>query len=264
MTTLSTGRRLFALRQVRNLAKEVGFDALVTHAAAAIKHDKHTHELDLQWVAVPGAAMGAKPTKKQAEVKRIDVLVDRTLTALRDAAVAQLQGAKPGDGIAEQVDSLLNAIFPTGVQDVTSLSFVEELAAVDAIVDKLKGMFASTVDELGLTRLAKRLAELAIEYRAAQEAPAEEELSFGTVRAARNKGPQHLLQAVALIVGRYYKETDEHLSKRAKLLAPVLKQNEAVALYLRARRAVEDVDPETGEVDPSAPPSGEPVPARGV
>jgi hypothetical protein len=229
----------------------------------AITHDKQTYEFDLKWSEIPGAAVGARPVRKQTDIQRIDGLVDRTLTAIRDGAVAQAEGADPNDDISEKVERFLVALFPAGVQAVTSLPVVEELAAVDAIVTKLEGSHAAAVVELELTRLSKRLATLAIDYRAAQEAPATTELSFDTVRAARAQGHEHLLQAVALIVGRYYSTTDEHVAARSTLLAPILKQNEAIRLYLRARRAVEDVDPETGEIDPNAPNSGELPPAAG-
>jgi hypothetical protein len=44
---------------------------------------------------------------------------------------------------------------------------------------------------------------------------------------------------------------------------PILRQNEAIRQYLRARRGVEDVDPDTGEIDPNAPSSG-PTPEGGA
>lgn len=54
---------------------------------------------------------------------------------------------------------------------------------------------------------------------------------------------------------REYKAGD--VEARAALLGPVLRQNEEIRRYLRSRRKVEDVDPETGEVDPGAPESGQ-------
>ena len=51
------------------------------------------------------------------------------------------------------------------------------------------------------------------------------------------------------------------MKARSALLAPILKQNEAIRTYLRARRGVEDVDPETGEIDPSTAPVEAPAPA---
>jgi hypothetical protein len=58
-----------------------------------------------------------------------------------------------------------------------------------------------------------------------------------------------------MILGLYPRSTKEHLAARAALLAPILQQNEAIRQYLRSRRAVEDVNPETGEIDPAAPAS---------
>jgi hypothetical protein len=36
-------------------------------------------------------------------------------------------------------------------------------------------------------------------------------------------------------------------------MAPILKQNEAIRQSLRTHRAVEDIDPVTGEINPAAP-----------
>src|SRR5262245_43692903 len=229
--TFSTDRRLFALHHVHKLAKDMGFPELETHAAMAIKHDKKTLELDRQWSATSSTALKpttTKITKKQTEAQRIDALVDRTLTSIRDAAVAQADGADPDDDIADKVQAFLKDIFPAGLQAVTTLPFVDEVSSGDNIVAKHKGKHAAAVTSLGLARRAHRLAKLAVEYRAAQEAPAPPELDFGTVRAARAHGEDHLLQAVAQIVGKYYGTSEEHASARSTLLAPILKQNEAI------------------------------------
>jgi hypothetical protein len=254
--TFSTGRRLFALQQVHKIAAATGFTALKAHVAAAIKHDQTTRDLDFKWEGTPVTPEGS------GEVRRVDTLVDRTLSAIRDGAESQAAAATPGDGIAEKVTGFLREIFPAGVQAITGMTFVEELAAVDGIVHKLEGELAPVVEELGLRRQAKRLADLAKEYRKAQEAPRAAGLEFGTVRAARAQGQENLLQAVAMILGKHYKNTPDEIAARANLLGPIVAQNEAIRLYLRSRRAVEDVDPETGEVAPGAPPSG-PAPEGG-
>lgn len=183
---------------------------------------------------------------------KIDALVDRTLTAIRDHAQSQAAGAAPDDPIHATVAFFLKEIFPAGVQEVTVLPFVEELAAVEPILGLLQGKdLTPTVEELGLQRLVKRLAALAVQYRAALEAPAPETLAFGKVKAARAEGQERLLQAVALIVGKHYRSTPADVAARADLLGPILEQNEAIGASMRARRTVEDVDPETGDPDPS-------------
>jgi len=252
--TLSTGRRLFALAQVMKGAKEQGFKELAAHCDMAVKHDQKTRALETKWAAPVTAPAG------QGEVQRIDHLIDRVLVSVRDTAQAHANGHDDTgkDSIPQKATRLLTAIFPLGVQAVTQATFVEELAAVDGIVASLKSEeLAPIVEELGLERLTKRLAGLAVEYRAAQEAPKGDTLSFGNVRAARAQGQEHVLQAVALVLGKFYSTTAKDVAARIALLAPILEQNEAVRLYLRSRRAVQDVNPETGEVDPSAPPVAE-------
>jgi hypothetical protein len=244
----STGRRIFALQQVLKGAKKLKLADLEAHLTAAIKHDRATRKLDLEW-----QKQGSR-SKSQGDASRIDPLVDRTLTALRDGAAAQAEGASPDDDIVEKVATFIGEVFPTGVTAVTQLSYVDELSAVDEIVAKLKGELAPMVKELGLTRQATRLARLAGEYRAALEAQPPPALDFGTVRAARAEGQNLMLQAVAMIVGKFPSNTPEHAQARTALLAPILRQNEAIAQYLRTRRTVEDVNPETGEVEGEATP----------
>jgi hypothetical protein len=242
----STGRRIFALQQVLKAAKKLKLADLEAHVVAAIKHDRTTRKLDVQW-----QKQGSRP-KSQGDASRIDPLVDRTLTALRDGAAAQAEGAAPDEDIVEKVDAFIAEIFPSGVTAVTQLSYVDELSAVDEIVAKLKGELAPTVKELGLTRQAARLAKLAGEYRAALETQPAPALDFGTVRAARAQGQNLMLQAIAMIVGMFPTNRPNHEQARAALLTPILKQNEAIAQYLRTRRTVEDVNPETGEVESEA------------
>jgi hypothetical protein len=246
----TTGRRLFALRQVRAVAHQLGFAELVKHCDAAISHDTATLDLERRWSGEP-----AGDTNPQAQ--KIDVLVDRTLGAIRDHAVAQTQGAPADDSIHAEAAAFLKAIFPVSVYAVTSLSYVDELAAVDHILKLCKGDLAPAVKELGLGRLIKRLADLASEYRDALEEPPPSLVEWGRVRAARAEGQGLLLEAVAIIVGKHHGRTPEGTEARRVLLAPILKQNEAIGQYLRARRRVEDVNPETGADAPAASGAGE-------
>lgn len=246
LKTLSSGRRTLALRKMRRHAQSLAFDRLVTHIDACLDYEAHTRELDSRWrtrqLVPPGS-----------ETKPIDGLVDRTIAAIRDGAVAQAQGALPDDPIIAKVDAFLGAIFPHGVPAITNLPHADELAAVEDILGMLQGELAPLVVELGLTRLVERLARLARDFRAAL-VKSQDILRFDTVREARARGQSNLIEAVALILGRYYRMDDpEHAAARALLLGPVIEQQEAVRAYARARRPVEDVDPDTGELDPGLP-----------
>ncbi|MBK8256763.1 MAG: hypothetical protein IPK82_29340 [Polyangiaceae bacterium] len=256
--SLSTGRRLFALGQVMKVAKEQGYKDLAAHCDQALEHDHKTRALETAWAApnLPAAGPGA--------VQRIDLALDRTLVAIRDSAQAHADGAEEDDQeLPKKVAKLLTAIFPAGVQAVTKATFVEQLAAVEGILATLKNKeYAATIQDLGLGRLVKQLGKLSGQFREALEAPEPPKVSFGDVRAARAQGQENLLQAVAMILGKHPTPSSTDLTARGALLGPILKQNEAVRLYLRSRRAIQDVNPETGEVDPNAP-VAEPAPTNG-
>ena len=245
-----TGRRLWAMHQLQDCAAERGLADLEAHAGRAVEHDHRTRDLDARW-----AARQLQQGQGEDPVQRADILVDRTLLALRDAAECQAAVARPGDGTAEKVKSFLDNLFPMGVAAVASMTYTDELAAVEGIVNKLRGPLAPLVTELDIGRHADRLSELVGDYRGALAGPRREPIDFGQVRAARARGQEMLLQAVAMILGLSPLSTPEHLTLRTALLGPILEQNDAIRQYFRARCMVEDVDPETGEVDAGAPPS---------
>ena len=254
--SFSTGRRLLAFRQLRTLTQTptYSFPTLEAHLTAALDHDDKTRTLERRY-----ATTTTTPSSKGiTEARRVDILVDRTLSAIRDAAAAQANGAEEGDPIIAVSEDFSRTVFPKGVSDMTSLSYADELSAVEGLVLAFKTELAPAIAELGLTRLAKRLASLAIDYRIAVDAPEPEVVSFGDLRAARAKGQQHLVQAVAQILGKHWRSTPEDVTARAALMAPILKQNEAIRQALRAHRTPEDVNPDTGEIDPTIPPT-EPV-----
>jgi hypothetical protein len=255
----STGRRLFALQQVHKVAKDMGLGPLAKHVAAALAHDEKTHQIEIAWALAQHA-----PAKDGGKTKRIDVQVDRTLVAIRDAVQAQIDGADASEKeLVAELEGMLAAFFPTGVVDVITLTFPEELLAVDGIVHKLKNEYAALAKEIGIERLAKHLAKLAVDYRAAQEEASEGGPRFDEVRAARAAGHEKMLEVVAMILGLFPLTSKDHVAARAALLGPILKQNDAIRQYLRARRAPDDVDPTTGEIDPKAPPPPPSVPGNG-
>lgn len=253
---LSTGRRLFVMRRTRPLIEARGHDDVLLHIDEGIAHDMQTRQVDLVWSTVRSRAQSAP------SIGPVDVRVDHGMTALRDAAQAQARGAAPSDAIHGQVESFLGEVLPLGVYAVTSLPYVEQLNAMEIMVDKLQGPLLAQVVELGIMRQSLRLTELLPLYRDAiyGSAGGNTGLDFATVRAARQRGQRYLYEVIAMILGKYYRADDPaHKAARAELLGPIVEQSEAVRAYLRARRAVRDVDPETGEPEPGEPASDEPA-----
>ena len=112
---------------------------------------------------------------------------------------------------------------------------------------------STIVAELGLGRKVKKLAKLAVDYRAALEEPQPQTVGWDKVRAAQATGQDLLLQAVVMILAKHHTSTADDIAGRIALLGPILEQDEAIGRYLKSRRAAEDVNPETGALDPSAP-----------
>lgn len=235
----SSGRRTLAMRKTRTEARAVGFHSLVKHLTESLDYEEVIRAIERRW---------KNRDTSDSLARTIDMLVDPTLTAMRDTAVSQTAGARPDDPIMDTVNRFLAAIFPDGVKPITSLAYADEVVAVEDIVSALEGELRPMVEELGLTRLAKRLAELVVEYRAAVETDSEV-MSYDEVREAQARGQNNLCRAVAMIASKYWNDSDEHREARNRLLAHILEQNEAIRSYLRARRAVQDVDPDTGQVE---------------
>ena len=243
----TTGRRLFAMKQVRQAADSAGLADLVAHCDAAIDHDGGARDLDARWL---GQNVDAQFSP---EARQIDILVDTTLGALRDGVDAAARTSAPGDALGTAAVKLNDLLFPKGsVASITTLPMVEELAQVQRILKAVTSPeWSATVQDLGLSRHVARLAALEPQYRAALEA-APGKVAFAAVKDARARGQVLMLQAVAMILGRYPSDAPADLAGRTALLGPILKQNDAIRMYLRSRRAVEDVNPDTGEVEPGS------------
>lgn len=250
-----TGRRIFALRQVAERAASLGFGELATHCQAALEHDLKCYALERKWASLATEAKSkTAPAEGGLDAATLDPLVDRTLTALRDAALSQTAGAPAGDPIHTKVASFLKAIVPTGnVNDITGLSMVEEDVAVGAILALLQGSLAADVTDLGLGRLVTRLGDLHTKYHAALTAPGPQILAFSDVKGARTMGQELLLEAIAITIGKHHGRGQADVDARNTLLGPIFEQNDAVGAAMRGRRTVVDVDPDTGNPDATPP-----------
>lgn len=241
----STGRRLFALTEVQKLAGESGHVALGAHCAAAITHDRDTLQKEAKWSNDKSASQYAP------EAKQTDIVMDVALGALRDSLEADARDAAPGDALGEAAAKLLHILFPQGLAAVTNAPFVDQLAEVQRIIACLQSAeWASVVNDLSLGRRLTRLVELEKRYASAI-ALTTKNISFAEVKDARTKGQQLMLQVVAMILGLFPSDNGPDTAARAKLLGPILRQNELIRAYMRSRRTVEDIDPDTGAVVPT-------------
>jgi hypothetical protein len=56
-----------------------------------------------------------------------------------------------------------------------------------------------------------------------------------------------------MVLGKYPSDSEADRQGRGLLLGPILRQNEAIGQYLKSRRNVPDVNPDTGVEQPTTP-----------
>lgn len=242
----STGRRIFALSQIKAKAAAASLGPLESHCSAALAHDQKTLGLEAEW------AGNKSPRLYPPEARKIDVLIDTSLGALEVALDAETRDVSADDPLGQSAVQLHHELFPAGVGAITTANYVEELAEAERIVGILQSpKWAQVVSDLGLNRRVAKLSALTQKYRSALGGKANP-IIFDQIKEAREKGQNFLLQTVAIILGLHPSDSEADIQARTELMGPILAQNEAIRLYLKARRAVPDVNPETGE------PAGEP------
>ncbi|MBK9259926.1 MAG: hypothetical protein IPM54_08840 [Polyangiaceae bacterium] len=236
------GRRILSMRQVKTAALAANETALVAHAEACITHDQHTLVLDAQWNARTTTTIG------NPELRDVDIILDPLVTSLRDTIDGQVRGSKPGDALAELGAQLLIVLFPQGVSAVTHATYADEAAEVERIIVEIKKPeWGAVVVGFGLARIVERMQEVILKYRQLLEAPAPAGLKFSDVKAARAQGQSLLLQTLAMVLAKYPSDSEADKAGREALMGPILRQNEAIGQYLKSRRTVPDVNPDTGE-----------------
>jgi hypothetical protein len=242
----SVGRRLFAVGQVKKIALGKKLKAIANHADVCLAHDRETRALEASYAGQPEASAYSP------EARQLDTYVDIALGALRDAIDSHIKVSLPGDPLADLAAKFLTALFPLGVAAVTTLNFVEEVEEVDRIAGVLKDKpYAEVIAGFGLGRYVDRITGLSGQYRAAVEAGAPAKVSFNRVKEANAKGQSLMMELVAMILGEYPLDSDEGKAVRLELLGPILTQDEAIRQSRRMKKPVEDVNPDTGEVEPA-------------
>lgn len=237
----STGRRLFAQGQTKTHAAKAALTSLENHCSAAIAHDQNTLVMEAKWA-------GTKPSRMYGPgAKKADVLIDVALGALDSALEAETRDASDGDPLGQSALELRFALFPMGLAAVTKAVYVEELAEAERILDVLQSpKWSQTVQDLGLHRRMNKLGALVGQYRTAVGAK-DDKIVFEELKAMRAQGQALLHQSVAMILGLHPSDSAADVAARKQLLGPILAQNDAIRMYLKTRRSVPDVNPETGE-----------------
>jgi hypothetical protein len=240
VSVFPTGRRVFAHRGVLKVAIDHGFTSLAAHLQNAIAQDEATLRLELQWEQTKAAPSPAP------SAPALDTEVDANLVAIYDVCTVMAAMTAPGMPV-ESAKTVLAKAFPGGVVSIIRKSHEDECAAVDVLVAAFKNPqeLAPHIAKLALEPVVAQLESSNARFREALNRPVAQTLTFDKVASARAEGQLRLLETLAQILGLAWAPAD--LTKRAQLLAPVLRQEADIRAANKRRKAVPDVDPVTGE-----------------
>ena len=225
----TTGQRVRILRRMRQVALERGLRDLLPVIDEALRHELAAQELDNQWT-------GYKRARYGGQIKDIDAIVDQLLAGLRDMAQARMRGLPVHDPIVAMCEHFLAQVFPNGLVAIVSMSYVDQVSAVEAIIQRLTGDLADTVRQLGMEDQRDRLIELNAEYRRLID-EGRQDVRYVEVQAARERGQQQLREVVAAVLGSFRDSTDvHHVATREALLAPLMIQFDETRAIAKARR----------------------------
>ncbi|MCG8425301.1 MAG: hypothetical protein MJE77_46065 [Proteobacteria bacterium] len=235
---LSSGQRFLIYSRMRPRAEALNHAILVQHIARGSQHERATRKLENQW-----SAKNKRSTYVDA-VAKIDQLVDNLLSGIRDIISGHRKGLPAHHDTVRQADAFLTEIFPFGVYAITSLPYVDEVMAVEVLVDKMQGELAPLVEHFGLQSKLAQLAELVAEYRRLVDL-GREDVEFTQVRKSRNRGQQILREVVAIVLGTYFdSQDDDHVAAREHLLEPLIEELDAQHSRLRVQRRTKNGEPD--------------------
>ena len=238
---LTTGRRLFALKQCLEAARALTEAQLIDLIEAAIAHDTATLTMEQAWVRSRGSS---EARGEAASIdNRIDALLGALYTALKDNTV--VFGSETPAFISS--DRILNQLFSEGVRPIITLPFEEQLAVNATIAGRLTGDLQQDAAAAGVERFVSTLTSLNEAFGVELEKSTRREVDFSALDAARDKGNLFVRQIVAVVLGAYYQDDDAAAVRRRALLGPILKQRDLVRQARKGHRKAQDVDPNTGE-----------------
>ncbi len=205
--------------------------------------DKQTRVLDKKWTQ-----HRAQPTP-QSDARGIDTKIDRTLAAIQGTLLSPIRAFGAKNPASKDAQKLLDDIFPEGVGAHINVPYVDQLSSNDVVIESLgKSEYNATVKARGLQVFVDELVALNDAFRTElSKTPDATPVSYDEVQAHRSRGQEYLLEILARIIGQFPTSSTDDSTARGELLAPILQQNDAIGAYLRRRRPIPDVDPDTGD-----------------
>ncbi len=241
---LGPGRRIVALREIHRSAVALRLDELVPVVERALADDLEVLTTRRLWRAARARAPADGMLANLGS--RIDRLLHGLARDIRDIAVA----APRGDTRQTAARRLRHAVFHEARRATNRQTL---LARARVVVSELGEARRSDSVVLGLeprvTILRGLLEAYARRRSRLEEAPGETALpTWFDLRTAEEAGLARLRGIVARIVGAFPGDAPAERDARARLLSPVVAQQDTlIRAGSSGREPPEDVDPDTGE-----------------
>ncbi|MEZ6185608.1 MAG: hypothetical protein R3F62_11430 [Planctomycetota bacterium] len=244
---LTTGRRLYALREVHDLLAGAGLEALRREAARAIEADEATSDLELSWAPARRAQHAPGARSLAADLTRALSALAGFLRSLRSSFGDAPQGRR-----AAWVEARL---LPLGVGPLLRQPYVQQASDVQVCLQRLEEEpgLREAVDDLGATILTDRLRDVVARFAETLERPAKAR-PFAEVAAARDAGHQALRRLVLLLLAQQTLCEDATEAEALRdALAAVQAQKASATRLRKRRRARKAAAPEPARVEREAP-----------
>lgn len=248
ISTFTPGRAAFAAKRVRALIQGEGERGLASEADRLVACAEEAIIQRRNWVQKRAAAAR---TRRGQRLLALHKRIVRLVSAIHTNAQSFVRSTDESEPDAGEASHLLNDLFPRGPSDIVRQEFEDQAATVADFVRQLDGRFANLANTLGLAPLVRQLATANVGFMHALAVAPAGAMPYDAIIAAENETQERLARLVISIAHTHSGTDARAVTRRAQLLAPILEQDARIGDALRNRRAVRDVDPDTGEeVDP--------------
>lgn len=258
MYQLTTLRRLHALREIARRAAALGAVRVQALAERAIAHDNGVQMME--------AALQAANTNQYGnDSVSLDNQLDRAIKGLELYLDAQERMFGEAHPIARDAALVRRELLPDGAGAITFLPYASQHERVGTMLEiaaRPETEVAAAVQRIpALPVMLAQVRTLNDAYGASLQAYDQGRPTREQITQAQQDGQDMFAEVVAAIVAEFAGQPERH-ADRDSLLEPVLRQNEAVRIARRRRRAPGDLEPVPGDELPGQP--GDELPAPGA
>jgi len=243
------GHRLYAMRKTKEMVQRE--PQLLALVEACLAHDTALLEKRTRFVEL----RGAKPNWPPRAIE-LDQEHDRLLSGA-EKVVLGMESGPAGAPTTLAATRLRGSLFAGGLVSLTQLDFVQQREQTQTWLTRLARESKEDIEVLGLKAIFDRLGVVTTEFgELIDQNKPEASVTYEQLRDGEAQGHELMLRYVVAACARYNSGSPEDNAARTRVLAPIMERNEVVGELYR-KRAVTDVNPDTGEVvQPAVQPVG--------